>query len=115
MNIREFYNALEENYDEVLTRLMVESRIVKYVSKFKNDGSFNNLRNNLAEENYPEAFRAVHTLKGIAQNLGFHKLYLVSSRLTEKLRADEYDNLQPLFEDIEKEYNRIIEATGLIE
>ena len=33
------------------------------------------------------AFRAAHTLKGVAQNLGFQKLYLSSAALTEALRG----------------------------
>lgn len=39
------------------------------------------------------AFRAAHTLKGVAQNLGFDALYRASSALTEHLRGG-----QPLTE-----------------
>ena len=33
------------------------------------------------------AFRTAHTLKGVAQNLGFQRLYLSSAALTEALRG----------------------------
>ncbi len=115
MNIREVYASIGENYDEVLRRLVVETRIVKYVSKFSGDKSFETLEKNLKEKNFPEAFRAVHTLKGIAQNLGFEKLYTASSKLTEKLRSNDYENLDELFSDIEKEYHNVISAIGSVE
>lgn len=38
-------------------------------------------------QDWEAAFRAAHTLKGVAQNLGFQKLYLSSTALTEALRG----------------------------
>ena len=42
----------------------------------------------MTQNNAEEAFRAVHTLKGICLNLGFDTLYKASFELTEKLRDD---------------------------
>lgn len=36
---------------------------------------------------WESAFRAAHTLKGVAQNLGFDRLYAVSVPLTEAMRG----------------------------
>lgn len=38
-------------------------------------------------QDWEAAFRAAHTLKGVAQNLGFQRLYLSSAALTEALRG----------------------------
>lgn len=39
--------------------------------------------------NAPEAFRGAHTLKGVAQNLGFGPLYKAAAEVTESLRPSE--------------------------
>lgn len=118
MNIKEFYNVIEGNYDDVLRRLMKEERIVKYVSKFASDSSFDTLKKTLEEKDYPEAFRAAHTLKGISQNLGFDRLFAVSSELSELLRGGECsdtDKARSLSEQVGEEYEKIISATGMLE
>ena len=52
----------------------------------------------------------MHTLKGVAANLGFSKLYSVSSDLTEALRHKELDNLDELVKCVDEEYAKIIAA-----
>lgn len=86
MNIKEFYDAIGEDYAEIIGRLRVESRVVKYVTKFPADTCFVTLRSSIEGKNYAEAFRSAHTLKGICLNLGFNNLYKVVSEITEKLR-----------------------------
>lgn len=118
MNIKEFYNVIEGNYDDVLRRLMKEDRIAKYVSKFASDRSFDELCSTLSEKNYSEAFRAAHTLKGISQNLGFDRLFDVSSELSDMLRGGEckdIDRTNELAELVGEEYEKIISATKLLE
>ena len=67
-----------------------------------------------AKKDYETAFRAMHTLKGVAVNLGFTALYNVSSALTEKLRSQEYDNLDGLIADVKKQYDIVIEAIAAL-
>lgn len=68
MNINECYQAMGADYEEVFGRLRNEKLIAKFVLKFPDDPSFSQLKNSLAEKNTKEAFRAAHTLKGVAQN-----------------------------------------------
>lgn len=68
----------------------------------------------LKNPDYETAFRAMHTLKGVAVNLGFTALYNVSSALTEKLRSQEYDNLDGLIADVKKQYDIVIEAIAAL-
>lgn len=65
-------------------------------------------------KDYETAFRAMHTLKGVAVNLGFTALYNVSNALTEKLRSQEYDNLDGLITDVKKQYDIVIEAIAAL-
>lgn len=67
-----------------------------------------------AKKDYETAFRAMHTLKGVAVNLGFTALYNVSNALTEKLRSQEYDNLDGLITDVKKQYDIVIEAIAAL-
>ena len=57
----------------------------------------------------------MHTLKGVAINLGFTALYNVSSALTEKLRNKEYDNLDDIIADVKKQYDIVIEAIAALD
>lgn len=73
------------------------------------------LKKSWAKKDYETAFRAMHTLKGVAVNLGFTALYNVSSALTEKLRSQEYDNLDGLIADVKKQYDIVIEAIAALD
>ena len=49
--------------------------------------SFDELCEAVDRSDWERAFRAAHTLKGVAQNLGFDRLYAVSVPLTEAMRG----------------------------
>ncbi len=83
MNIKEFYDSIGEDFNDVIGRLRAESRACKYVLKFPEDKSFDNLLSSMKEKNYAEAFRAAHTIKGTCLNLSFNSFAAIAS---EKLR-----------------------------
>ena len=70
MTLSEFYSSLDESLDEVLERLRMESRVAKYLKLFLSDPSFTELKEAFAGNDAQTAFRAAHTLKGVAANLG---------------------------------------------
>ena len=86
MTLQECYTALGGDYDEVLGRLRSESLVQKFVLKFPADPSYNMLQTALAAQDWAEAFRGAHTIKGVCQNLSFTTLYRSSSLLCEALR-----------------------------
>ena len=104
MTIQECYAALEGDYEEVLGRLYSEALVKKFVGKFLADQSFQLLESSLNAEDYDEAFRAAHTLKGVAQNLSFTKLYRSSHEITEALRTANYDLAVQLLPHVETDY-----------
>ena len=111
MTLSEFYSSLGESLDEVLERLRLESRIVKYLGLFLSDPSFNELKDAFAKNDAQTAFRAAHTLKGVAANLGLNKLSASSSELTEDLRPGVFtDKSQTLLEKAEADYNAVVEG-----
>ena len=116
MTIKECYEAIGGDYEAVYQRMMKkDSLIMKFTKKFLNDTSYKSLKDNLSGGNIEEAFRAAHTLKGVAQNLAFEKLYKPSSDLAEILRAGSTEGAGELMEIITKEYKKTIAAISELE
>ena len=115
MTVKECYEQMGADYEGVLGRLRSEGLIKKFATKFLDDGSFQSLKDNLAQGNGEEAFRAAHTLKGVCQNLGFDNLYQVSFNITEKLRGGETDGCEELFAKVEEQYKKTTDAIHMME
>ncbi len=109
MDLKTFYCEIGGNYEETFKRFMTDERILKFVRKFLLDGSFALLKTSLAEKKVEDAFRAAHTLKGVAQNLGFDRLFVTAEKVTNILRGGslEVDALMPELEEL---YNLTITA-----
>lgn len=110
MTLRECYTALGGDYEGVTARLRSERLVQKFVLKFLNDPSYDLLIRSLDKEDYPEAFRAAHTIKGVCQNLDFTKLYHSSSDLCEALRNGLSPEAPALLEVVKADYNQTVEA-----
>lgn len=91
MTVESFYAYIGGDYAGTKSRLMADERIARFVKKFPADGSYQLLQDSLASGNVQEAFRAAHTIKGVAQNLGFTSLYKSAEEVTEILRAGSLD------------------------
>lgn len=110
MTIQECYAALEGDYEEVVGRLYSEALVKKFLGKFPADQSYQLLESSMRSEDFEEAFRAAHTLKGVSQNLSFTKLYQSSHDLTEALRTKQYDQAARLFSRVEADYAQTVAA-----
>lgn len=86
MEMHTFFASVGGDYEAVLRRLPSESMIRRFVGKFRKDPSYCDLKRGLAEGDLTLAFRAAHTLKGTAANLGLDTLAGAASDLTEQLR-----------------------------
>jgi len=86
MTVKEFYESIDSSYDEAIARLMKDDRIKKYLAMFAQGDDYNKLINLLEEKNYEEAFRCVHSLKGMCLNLTLSKLANSSAVLCDALR-----------------------------
>jgi len=116
MTIEECYEVIESDYKSVLKRFGNEAMVKRFAIKFLNDPSFNELKDGIENNDVEKAFRAAHTLKGICLNLGFDKLFEVSSALTEELRGkDKLPECSDMFAAVEKQYDMLIENIKKVE
>ena len=110
MTVKECYEAFGGNYKDAFSRLRSDDRLLKFLNKATEDGSFKLLTDSLSSHNLEEAFRAVHTMKGICLNLSITSLGNSSQILTEALRNREQygDDLIPLYENVKKDYEDFV-------
>ena len=114
MNLEQFYEKIGGDYADTVSRLMTEERILRFVRKFPADDSFNNLKDALFRSSQEEAFRAAHTLKGVAQNLGFTALYEKASAVTEVLRGGSLD-VTALMPELESVYRLTVDGISALD
>ncbi|MCI7323454.1 MAG: Hpt domain-containing protein [Lachnospiraceae bacterium] len=115
MTLEECYSKFGGDYQDVMARLLNESMVSRLVVKFLDDPSYQNLSAALEEENYGDAFRAVHTLKGLSLNFSFGNLSNSSSDLTELLRHWETEPVdsgkcEEFFAKVREDYLAVTEA-----
>lgn len=110
--IQDAYNQVGADFNDVLRRFASEELIVRFAEKFLEDPSFEQLGEALRDGNADAAFLASHTLKGIAQNMGFSNLFEPSNALAEFLRPipETAAGSEELFAAVEAEYNKTTEA-----
>lgn len=87
MKLDEFFRCVGGDYGEAKARFQNDERIVRFLNMFPGDDSMQNLTNAMNTGDTTTAFRAVHTLKGVALNLGLGSLAHASSQMTEALHA----------------------------
>lgn len=104
MTLEEMYRNIEGNYPDILRRLRKEELIEKFVLLFLNDSSYQTFCQALEQGNTDEAFRAIHTLKGVCMNLSFDGLYQISSEMTEYLRANQIGRAMEVLPDLKNCY-----------
>ena len=110
MTIKEVYDALGENYADCEERLVSEENVARFAVRFLEDKNFSMLKKAMENRDVENAFIAAHTLKGVAQTLGFAILGKSASDLTEVLRKRTFDGADRLFEKVERDYLAVIAA-----
>lgn len=110
MTLEECYTKLHGDYNEAKNRLMNDRLIDRFILKFPDDPSMAALNDKVEAGDNVAAFRAVHTLKGVAANLAFTQLFQDASNLTEQLRSLQNDPDPLLYGKLMDTYNLVIET-----
>lgn len=111
MTVKELYEIFDGDYDGVMSRLMNEQRVVKFAVRFIDDVTYSDFFNAYNAGDVQSAFRAAHTMKGVASNLGFSDLFKTSSAVTEDLRDGcPSGELPSLVKAMTASYEKVINA-----
>ena len=111
MTLKKCYEAIGGDYEGVVSRLVTEARVIKFLTMFLNDTNYKTLCDSMEEREAEGAFRAAHTLKGVCLSLGFTRLGESSHNLTEALRFRTFDkDADEYFEDVRRDYLETISA-----
>jgi len=97
--------------DHVITRLggSVDFYIL-LCHKFKEDANFTLYQDAYSKLDYQQMEFYIHTLKGIAANLGFTRLEMLSKSIMDDLKVGEVLYLKYTTGELREEYNMIIEV-----
>ncbi len=114
MTVKESYQSIGADYDDVCKRFGGETLVKRFALKFQQDPSYENLVNSIEAGQAQEAFRAAHTLKGICANLSLTNLYSVSAALTEKLRDGKLEDYEEDYQKVKEQYQLTIAALSQI-
>ena len=117
MKLDAFYRQVGGDYAEITSRFQNDARIIRFLGMFPKDDSMDALRAAMDKGDAPTAFRAVHTLKGIALNLSLVRLAEACTAMTEALRGSAVmpDNVRALHDAVAREYALVTETLSQLE
>lgn len=114
-NLKAQLEELGTDVDNTISRFMgKEDLYIKFLNKFQSDQSFENIEKAIADQNPEEAFKAAHTLKGVASNLGLNPIAQCASDITELLRNKQSfgevdtEKLNEIKETLQNNYHSLI-------
>lgn len=89
-----------------------EALYVKFLGRFVEDESFQNIQIQWKRGNIKEAFKEAHTLKGLLLNLGLENVMKSVMPITEQLRQGELEGIEELLEQARREYEILLNIIG---
>lgn len=113
MKVEECYAMMNGDYNDVISRLISDERVSKYIVKFLDNNDYDNIFSGLDAKDYMLAFRSAHSVKGMCLNLGFPALASSSSEVCEVLRPGDHApevDMTPLLDKMSKDYDVVKQA-----
>ncbi|MCR4926266.1 MAG: Hpt domain-containing protein [Clostridiales bacterium] len=80
----------------------------KFLVKFLDDKSYEGFKNAIAANDYQAAEATIHTLKGVAGNLGLTDLFNISNDILTQIRQGTPENVPAKIPALDSEYSRVI-------
>ncbi len=108
MTVKEFYQEIRGDYDEMRRRIPSDSLILRFLKQFPSDNSYRELINTLQKQDISCCFLAAHKFKGLVANMSFNELYSAINDLTEQLRPQTQPADAELVQRVTESYEMII-------
>jgi FOG: HPt domain len=100
--------------DSVVSRLGGKELLyLKICHSFLNDQSFQLFQQSMDAEDFKAAMTQIHTLKGVAANLGFIRMEGLCKNILRLLKCNDITELSEYQMELKKEYTNIIDAINL--
>ncbi len=111
MVVSEFYAKIDGDYEGIKGRLRSDAIIEKFLIKFLEEKSYDELMAAAKDNNVQEAISAAHKMKGVTANLSLTPLYNVLTELLAKLREENQTVVdEVLLQKATEEYQKIIKV-----
>lgn len=111
MNVEQLSQRTGCDLQAALRRLGgMETLYERLINKFLDDRTFEELKSAMEAGDFPMIETKAHTLKGISANLGFETLSQKSDEIVKAVREDHKEQMEELFEECERLYERIVTA-----
>ena len=110
MTLQEFYAQIGGSYADTVRRLCSESFVLRFVKKYPANPSFDELCEAVDRSDWESAFRAAHTLKGVAGNLSLRDLFARVSEVVECLRGGDIGAAAEKMPAVEASYRKVVDA-----
>ena len=108
MNVKEFYQITNGNYEQALKIMMNDSFIERMLGKFISNNSYNEIISCYAKKDFQTLFAAVHTFKGVVGNLALTPLFEIASIITEATRSLEDVNIDQEIAQLKERYELVV-------
>ena len=112
MHLQELSNHIEIDIDEALEERFMDSEelYVRFLKKLEAPNDLAVVEGFVAEENWPEALRKAHNLKGVCGSLGLTKLQAQLAALVKLLRSDGFtkEQVEEQLEGIKPEWDKTL-------
>lgn len=115
MNVQQVYAFLGGDYGAIYEALRSDALIARLLGLLSRDKSMPDLEAGIESADPEAAFRAAHTLKGVALNLHLGPLAEKASALTEILRPRKLVGYEDAYETLKREFARVQEAIAQLE
>lgn len=115
MNLEKLYQEMGGDMADAVRRLGSIAAVERFLRMFAGDDTFAMLEAAMSAGDVQRAFRAAHTLKGLAANLGLVQLGQAASVLTEALRGSDMQSAAALYPETAATYREACAAIGDLE
>lgn len=112
MNLEKLYQEAGGDMADAVRRLGGIAAVERFLRMFAGDDTFAMLEAAMSAGDDQRAFRAAHTLKGLAANLGLVQLWQAASALTEALRVGDMQSAAALYPETAAAYRQAYAAIG---